>query len=1007
MAVSRKTPRLIELLVREGIADVDLLSRITTEHGLLRVQGAREINVADDILVKGRTFGYVVDAIRSVNPGARIHQMPFAVATPIGAPPGDFAGPIFRVHHDESIPFVTSEVSAFGALAKPFDTDHPILYMSVRPGCSGSEIEDALLASAQRQGLTSYRVDRRWAPAGGGLLTLPTWTILAGADVPADGRSGTLRKLRCYFEPRNCRVAVAPIAPRVGRLRDLERDLTRTPFLEHMWSYDKLRADLPAANLIVEQALVTWANYLLELADMRPTIEDLSDSLATRVEARGRFTVDPLDVSLVLPQGDPVAVTVELNSRLAQGWQTDMSLDKSEPMTPPDDIAMSKTFRANFEQRAAPAVVQASSQTEALQSVLQAYHSVEETSPDARPRIASGVSLPHMLRLTDRWAEPNEDAQAVNRAMDSLVDSGVAVPRFAFAGPDEDRVWFRAFHAGEPNANVRAALVIHALDSLADRLQPDRPADEPVPVPAFLAEKLMVLLSEHMRLFDAPELRISGGFERRWYLYGARPVVEVARDRIFATDWARTRGLLAKIPGGKYQVIPAAREQWKTTALPLTIRDRISAAAHWVVDAREVDELGNRFLTAIASVESEGSFEQALLAELRGWADSRFSVAPTWESMRRGLRSPKSLMPLEAAALLEKFNKWMQQARSKRRMRQSLPRYIDEANGRWPDERTDPTSSTWHGHLKPALERMSASRGQYLERIESAVGFATVATEILKSLAVEIEAGTAILVAGTFERRVSAFTASVREGGWSEILDDPRGLLRALDRVRAGVEWAEVAESMDIFVAASIKAVHHATDLFGEDQAEVAVQGRTFCLVWDLIGSSTTDMALRLRRSVNEHVARSFGSAIEGFDRSSTDDSNLAVGRDLHIMLRICEDVARLYGRDHPVRFGLAMSSDIAPLIHKLPEQRPTGDVLEVAVRLRDIFRERDIMRWTGDPLSEPSTSYCVFDARVHAFADRWHFNLIDRRLDGVYRPKHRSAVAMSAYLWMPGARRP
>src|SRR5437763_479665 len=63
IAISRKAPRLIELGVREGIIPESLLSRVTTERGMVvepnEVSIRSTAKVTDDIVIVGSTFRWV------------------------------------------------------------------------------------------------------------------------------------------------------------------------------------------------------------------------------------------------------------------------------------------------------------------------------------------------------------------------------------------------------------------------------------------------------------------------------------------------------------------------------------------------------------------------------------------------------------------------------------------------------------------------------------------------------------------------------------------------------------------------------------------------------------------------------------------------------------------------------------------------------------------------------------------------------------------------------------
>jgi hypothetical protein len=991
--VARKTPRLLELLVREGIAGAELLSRITTEHGVRRLRGEPRVVLADDILVHGRTFRLVHEALESLLPGTQIMARPFASTTSAVANDTRIE-PAIIVPQGEAIPLVTSEVSAFGAVAKPFDIDHPIVYVRLSDECALRDVEDAVTRVGKTRGLPYYTLDRRWAPPGGGLATRQVWSLLSPAD-GTNGRHGELRKVRCYFDPARCRLAIVPIAPRVGTLTALATAVQRTSLASFWPDVDWDPAARDTAALILQQSLVVWANYLLELSELSELVDDLVGALQPVGAVDSDRLVDARDLALILPTGEPGDVSLALNLWLGspRGAQSRVALQRDGPS---DNHVLTPELRAQLERASELDVLQASSQIEAFQSVLQAFYQVQGRAPMDTPSFASGLPLGYMLRLTERWMDPTEDTIVVNRAMDSLVDSGVAVPRFAAAETDEGQLWFRAFHPGEPNANVRAAVMLHALDSLAEALGTND-------LPALVTEKLLVLASEHLRVFDAPELRISGGFERRWYLYGARPVVDVAGDKIFAARWAAQRGLIRQTERTfKYRVLKEARRKWSTDALPVRIRLDLSAVARWVATATRDNRLGGRFLTAISSVESEFAYEQALIAELRGWLEGRPNVLGTWGLLREAMVASPATRSEQAATLMPKLKRWIEQARTKQRLRRHLPAYLADADRRWPSTRRDAVASAWHSHVRPGLTAMMDRRGVDVHRVEAAVGLATVVTNILAAAQRDLETDGEQLPRGSTTSKAEAVAASLRSGRWQEIILDAYALEGAARDLVPGMPWPEVAEAIDRLVAGASQATRRVVSRFDQDLRVVPAQGRAFCMQWDLIDSSVRPIDIGLRLEVNRYVA-GYAPLIEGFDATATDDANLVVSRDLRTLIKICEEVSAMYGSEHPVRFGIAMSSSIAPLLHVLPAQKPTGAVLELAVRLRDAYRRS--AEWFPNAPPEPAHSYCVYDSNVHTYAQRWRLGLRDHQLPGQYRPKFRDPVTLTTYLWRPGER--
>lgn len=148
IAITRKGPRLLDLARRFGIGS-DLSEEIVfSERAIdfipVDMLKGRLVNVVDDIVIYGTTMKRVCNSVRET--GASV--LPFTLAINKDSICNDLCVPEFVIslHPSDVFSFNNNIVKAFRYLPKPYDVDHPLLYL--QPGDAiyspRSELEDTI-----------------------------------------------------------------------------------------------------------------------------------------------------------------------------------------------------------------------------------------------------------------------------------------------------------------------------------------------------------------------------------------------------------------------------------------------------------------------------------------------------------------------------------------------------------------------------------------------------------------------------------------------------------------------------------------------------------------------------------------------------------------------------------------------------------------------------------------------------------------------------------------------
>ncbi len=1020
LAISRKTPRLLELLLREGIGSQALLDRLVTEHSFVSQRAPTDMILTDDILVRGTTFLAVRELVKQALPTTRVHEVPFAVGeTALKRVQDVVTRPFLTLEDHATLPFVTSEMAALGTLGKPCDLDHPILYVDLESGTSAEDIGEAIAKCSERIGLAHYPIDMRAGGAGDLPAMRRNWSVLAPISREPQ-ESGVIRKVRCYFDPSQGRACLVPIAPRSGSVAEFLGDTKTLPFGEVQVKQRRRRQQPLDLDLLAEQSTVLRANYLLELLDLRPLLDVLVEEMRVRHLTTGRARLEAQDLRYLFDRDSVERTVVAIEAWLERPVQSALdsstaTLDStkrtrlySPAAVPPADQELDEAFVSS----AMDLVSRMSSYNEAFSAVFEA-HRATSTDPVFAPRLrfSSGITMGTLLALTQRMADP--DLMLAHKALDSLIDSGVAIPRYVCDGEGPTRSWRRAFRPGEANAHIRADVVAQALDALAQSLG-DRA------VPEVLTEKYLVLLCEHLELFNHPALYFSEGIRRDWYLYGARPVVDVGGEAITLVKWALKRKLISRgvaRDGTRRYLIPEYGPSVWEGGLPDRVRHMVAAVARWTVAAYRTEGLGSGLLKTLASCESDWAYEQALLAELQGWVGSEANVdddsfgqpsmPDTWPSARAFLLRPSTAGVHDIRVRLEKVANWLAQAKAKGQLRDHLPRYLDTASSTWPDASCKDHDTTWRDYVRPALVRRGSRQDQNLPLVLASLAFCRHVTTVVRTVVTDVFLGLPGVSTEDLKFKPNN-ERTVRE--FREFLDSEQPLALSIDRpalAEAVFDFensrgAALITDIDRLVGESTEIARRVLSILGPTREPVPVLARHYCIYWDVRNSTGQSLSQDLIRFVNRTIVEQFWGEIEGCDLDATSDSNLAITASFEIAERLIRHLVQLYGSDgFDVRVGLEMTSQSIALLH-LPPNHPTGSVIEHAKRLRDLFTEIRTNRntWTGPRPLEPSRSYIVAGASTTHFVSPFSDLLGPaRQLDGTYKPRVRKSLPRTVYV--------
>jgi hypothetical protein len=218
VAIARKGPRLLELLLREQFLPTEVLNRVVSEHALpFCVEFDGNVTVVDDAVQHGSTFTRICKLTQEVYQERGGKQQ--VVGLPFAAVPEKITHEcmnlIQRYHlslaEDQAVSFVASLVSGLRLLGKPFDLEYPMISL-IGDFSQTTLLHSALTGLTQRLGGKLIDLGGRTATIDGAVEVL-SWTLLCPQISVKSDRNPLFSKLRIYLDPDLNRLNIVGMSP--------------------------------------------------------------------------------------------------------------------------------------------------------------------------------------------------------------------------------------------------------------------------------------------------------------------------------------------------------------------------------------------------------------------------------------------------------------------------------------------------------------------------------------------------------------------------------------------------------------------------------------------------------------------------------------------------------------------------------------------------------------------------------------------------------------------------
>jgi len=1050
VAISRKGPRLIELMAHEGFLSENVLPRVIAEQALpfLTQNDNAGFVVVDDVITYGTTFNNVYDLTKQANircggNNQKPMGIPFAVGQKANEEYRKKTNKYFLdLKSDQIASFVNNEMLAFRLLGKPYDIEHPMLTW-IGDFTDTIELDTALKQITKLLGGQIFNIDTS-VPIKTGNVTVRRWTILLPANSSYNlYPHADFRKLRIYLNPEKNRLLVAAMCP-VSLSKDDMYSLGKilpVP-LNHLWNEVAGKVKTDAEGHMADagsRSLAMWANFLLAMVLLR-------DIKANFIEV---FETAMLQSRMVGPRREDLqyligpALCSHAEFSLAQFLESVDSTSVSYPLFAHVAEIMGERVPSDYEERymekRSSLVDKALDVNDVLQAIFYAQHADIElpsreknkNNKDNSERLEFGITYSKIRQMVlDRF--PDTAEIDIHKCLDQFIDNGAIVPRYIDMAPlGKTSIWARTFRVGEGQGTVKQ--IGQTVRLLFDKLSRELKKPD---LPPLLFEKFCVLAICVATDIDALRPLQSLGISKLFHLYGARASVMLTsqKNQEFLTEWAVNRNILRHHEGdtgtetsGSYSLSQNINLSYPSDECPWveSVKNYIEDLATLVAAIHT--KCNDDVLVALTSTASEQELQHALEAELRLWLyDHSASVHHGLDNLSLLTKENISLDGINI--VLSKTANFTAQVEKKvnlAKRRQEIYSEIDKLVGEdklmsrcWNDLRT-----TLNGRVN------SEQTSPGLQEITSTLRIAHVTTRVLREL--------------------------LTLAGFKDKLSRSIGLEKSLDRLQATLDDPEMIDlvTRDMFGATDTKpdiktlittAKSQPLDNFKEafpDVRRLILEIATRCeqvlnvhgidkrneqpdvlslphyiMMWDIIGSTkekNRDKIEVLIVDANRRIKDTIGNRIKGFDADSKDDGNNFICEKFKDVLDAFQILNEVF-QDYQFRAGCEVN--LLGSLNYYPESKSLGGrAFDYAARVIAFYKEMnaDPVRWSHNPgPTEPATSYMVVSEFAKRYAQEektWPENgkYIINELDGEYKARVNGSLPVSLTILQSAASRP
>ncbi len=1017
LAVSRKGPRLIELLHQDGFFGKEVLDRTCSEYAIPFLSGINILSVIDDSVLYGSTLKDVIGIIEKKFgvTSEHLNIVPFRYSF-------ENADELKQSFDQKfSVPISSADlpvhinqlIHSFKKLGKPYDLEFPIIYLK-------GDFSNRELLVQKLEEICGSLGDAHLIPnVSPGDLSRYT-LLVRGSNNRKENANAEFSKFRIYVGSDQTQLVITPISPCIISNEDLISFDEKLPeAYRHLWTDVLKKVDGRELDETDWRSLIVWANYLKSLSFLTNRLKYFEKYFDI-----DKLSFDIYDLRLLLG--------FELPEKLIGTLENVLKAKKKFVTFEPNytnfvkirEYKVPKEYETDFFtccDQDFEMLKQMGSESEILNHFFHCQHiKIELASRSgsnyfSTNRLKFGFTLNYIIELVKKYI-PEISITNIHAAFDRLIDLGAVVPKYLNLSTQDDKIiWGRVYRVGEGAIPTSKKILVL---STMFRFLSEKFGESAIP--AVVLEKFTVLgLTQGFGFKELSESGVSSlEIKKVFGLYGARSYVttDANGEGMHLLEWAKTLKVITQ-DKDKYAINDTVVSQYELDkpAISTTVKDKlddIASFCHHI--SKEQTEAPLVLFTTLAS---EKEYWLAVSAELNLWVNHRFSSI--YQCLHklgeiRNLETNRAAQIIECNNLLSVNANFTAQVIVKNRLYRDYEKIISATDESVSKSANSGIKRVWRD-LKENLQIKKDSKDVvYLNEILAILRVCHTITSLCRTLLdkagnteissqqkpISVQLKLILRTLENSEKECFLLWHRVRDKGLVENVKD------VIVKYEDTWEYEKSCDELLPFLRNIADFIFEILNLFGvgkETRREVlTIPPPAYIVMWDIRNSSTDQSIDRslLEKNVilpiNEQIKKLLSSKkLEDLARVDVNDGNSFITSSFADAIMAFTIISKIADANR-VKIRVGCTVNLEGELHVYPDMRIIGGrTYEFASRTLNFFKEiaQYPDNWSGKEVTEPDECYMIVSEFVKRLAianGEWNHNGLSEnpQSEGLYNPR-------------------
>jgi hypothetical protein len=1017
LAISRKGPRLIEMLHKAGFINSRVLNNTFSEYALPFLGKMDDLSIIDDSVLYGSTLNKMLHLSEQYlmidEQNVDIIPIKYSVDTPEAVKNKINLNISIPIDTHKTTHYIGSLITSFKSLGKPYDIEHPIVYFQ-------GDFSDIELLKIKIENINSSISKYPLIVNSNDNSYPPSFTILLNGGESSD--KNDFAKFRIYLNADLTQLSIVPISLAIISNDDINNlaNIINPAFVDIWGKVYQTVNKTEKSEYLGKLSLVIFANYLNSFGLLLNCMSQFGKYFNPN-----EMFCDAFDLQILLGTTIANSIAFELNNLINRNFE-----DKPIQQIPsfigtiknavlPSDY---ETKYNDFLENRVDTLKSLNEEFEIINMIFVAQHykieipSRKDNQFDYPDRLRFGVSLQYIIAKV-KEIKPDYSIIKIHSALDKLIDCGTIVPKYRNVSTQENQVvWRRVFRVGEgsPSTIQRILAIEHLLTGFPNDYLKNG-------IPVVVLEKSLVIALTNSFHFDAlqEDCINSLGITKKFDLCGARSYFKNSDGSgHYLLDWLESQDVLKQQANDSYKVnskIFDNHEYWADAKKELSItssaQDKLEDIANFCYTV--ASKINEDALVSITSLSTEREYWQAMSAELSLWLnDPKYNIYKCihkLDELSSGI--PDNSLLNFCNSLLENNANFTAQVSTKKTLFEKFDNDMVEID-KVVEMSNTPTKRVWRDIKEGINYRRIQNRASFNDDVISVLQISHITTSICRTLL--NKAGLPYSGAGIPKTIKSYLDSLLSTINSSPILIknhfQDKGVLDELRNVI--INYDEAADFINTYQKLR-KLLGNIVLVCDNLYEEIATEPKqhssrplnppVYVVMWDMRNSTSVDNRNDIEQNVifpiNDKIKKMLKNSRNQFQvfEESSDDGNCFLTANFNDVISAFTIISKI-AKDNDVTFRMGCDVNYEGELHvytSLKKNLFAGRAFEYAARTTSLYKEvTNPNVWIGNSFSysEPSASYLLVSefAKRKAFSDnQWNFSNINiMKFNGEYLPR-------------------